>query len=165
LNHSHYAGRALFYRNTTVNLARLTRLARLVLAADGPAPEPARTLVLAPGLAHPHQAAQRISEHYLMAGRHGLVLWVETEEADNSALVQSQIADLTATHEQAVARLGKGSAVREIVRTAEDEQVALVILGKRGTTPIQDLMIGSTAEGVARESRRPVLLVPAGTGL
>lgn len=165
LNQSHSAGRALFYGNTTLNLARLTRLPLLVLSADGPAIEPAGTLLLATDGSDPAQAAQRMFEHYLVDGRHGLVLWVETEEADNSALVQSQIADLTARHEQAVARLGKGSAVREIVRTAEDEQVALVILGKRGTTPIQDLMIGSTAEGVARESRRPVLLVPAGTGL
>ena len=31
--------------------------------------------------------------------------------------------------------------------------------------PIQNLMIGSTAEGVARESRQPVLLIPANSEL
>lgn len=165
LNQSHSAGRALFYGNITLNLARLTQLPLLILPADGPVIEPSGTLLFATDGSRPAQVAQRAFEHLLADGRHGLVLWVETDEFDNTAAINEQIAGLVGRHDQLVARRSKGSAVREIVSTADSEQVALVILGKRGTTPIQNLMIGSTAEGVARESRQPVLLIPANTEL
>ena len=165
LNQSHSAGRALFYGNITLNLARLSRVPLLIIPADSAAIEPSGTLLLATDGSRPAQVAQRAFERLLTDGRHGLVLWVETDEVDNSSVINQQVADIISRHEHVVARQGKGSAVREIVRTAEDEQVSLVILGKRGTTPIQDLMIGSTAEGVARESRQPVLLIPASSEL
>jgi nucleotide-binding universal stress UspA family protein len=38
--------------------------------------------------------------------------------------------------------------------------VSLLIIGKRGVTPINELMLGSVAEYVVRESLTPVLLVP-----
>ena len=163
LNQSHSASRALFYGNISLNLARLTQLPLLVIPGDGPAIEPGGTLLLATDGSPPAQVAQRAFEHFLGGGRHGLVLWVETDEIDNSGIINEQVAELAGRHEHVVARRSKGSAVREIVKTAETEQVALVILGKRGTTPIQNLMIGSTAEGVARESRQPVLLIPVNT--
>ncbi|WP_185269076.1 universal stress protein [Halopseudomonas xiamenensis] len=163
LNQSHSAGHALFYGNITLNLARLTRLPLLILPASGPVMEPSAPVLLATDGSRPARVAQRAFEHFLSGGRHGLVLWVETEELDNVATINEQVADITSRHEQVISRHVKGSAVREIVKTAETEQVALVILGKRGTTPIQDLMIGSTAEGVARESHQPVLLIPANT--
>lgn len=165
LNQSHSASRALFYGNIALNLARLTRLPLLVIPGDGPAIEPSGTLLLATDGSPAAQVAQRAFEHLLDEGRHGLVLWVETDEFDNATAINEQIAALVGRHNHVVARRGKGAAVREIVKTAEAEQAALVILGKRGTTPIQDLMIGSTAEGVARESRQPVLLIPANTEL
>ncbi|MFA5677386.1 MAG: universal stress protein [Pseudomonas sp.] len=161
LNQSHSAGRALFYGNITLNLARLTQLPLLIIPSDSQAIEPTGTVLLATDGSPPAQVAQRAFEHFLGGGRHGLVLWVETDEVDNTATINQQIAELVSRHDQVVARRCKGSAIREIVRAAEDEQAALVILGKRGTTPIQNLMIGSTAEGVARECRQPVLLIPA----
>lgn len=165
LNQSHSAGRALFYGNITLNLARLTQLPLLILPADGPVIEPGGTLLLATDGSRPAQVAQRAFERLLVNGRHGLVLWVETDEFDNTVAINEQVAELVGRHDQVVARRSKGSAVRGIVSTADSERVALVILGKRGTTPIQNLMIGSTAEGVARESRQPVLLIPANTEL
>lgn len=161
LNQSHSAGRALFYGNITLNLARLTQLPLLIIPADSKAIEPTGTLLLATDGSRPAQVAQRAFEHLLGGGRHGLVLWVETDEFDNTAVINEQIADIVSRHDQVVARHCEGTAVREIVKAAETEQAALVILGKRGTTPIQNLMIGSTAEGVARECRQPVLLIPA----
>lgn len=165
LNQSHSAGRALFYGNITLNLARITHLPLLILPASGPIAEPSSPILLATDGSRPAQVAQRVFERFLTGGRHGLVLWVETDEVDHSAVINEQIEDLTRRHEHVVARHVKGSAVREIVKAADAERVSLVILGKRGTTPIQDLMIGSTAEGVARESEQPVLLVPANTVL
>ena len=165
LNQSHSAGRALFYGNTTLNLARLTSLPLLIIPADGPAIEPDGMVMLATDGSRPAQVAQRAFEHFLGNGRAGLVLWAETDEYDNTAVINEQVADLITRHDQVAVRHTKGAAVREIVKTAADEQVSLVVLGKRGTTPIQNLMIGSTAEGVARESRQPVLLIPANSEL
>ncbi|MEZ2743955.1 universal stress protein [Halopseudomonas bauzanensis] len=165
LNQSHSAGRALFYGNITLNLARITHLPLLILPAGGPIAEPSAPILLATDGSRPAQVAQRVFERFLTGGRHGLVLWVETDEVDNTAVINEQIEELTQRHEQVVARHVKGSAVREIVKAADAERVALVVIGKRGTTPIQDLMIGSTAEGVARESEQPVLLVPVNTAL
>lgn len=165
LNQSHSAGRALFYGNTTLNLARLTHLPLLIIPADGPAIESDGTVMLATDGSRPAQVAQRAFEHFLGGVRPGLVLWAETDEYDNTAAINEQVAELIGRHEQVTVRHTKGSAVREIVKTAADERVSLVILGKRGTTPIQNLMIGSTAEGVARESRQPVLLIPANSEL
>lgn len=165
LNQSHSASRALFYGNTPLNLARLTHLPLLIIPADGPAIEPDGMVMLATDGSRPAQVAQRAFEHFLGSGRAGLVLWAETDEYDNTAVINEQVSALVTRHPQVAARHTKGAAVREIVKTAADEQVSLVILGKRGTTPIQNLMIGSTAEGVARESRQPVLLIPANSEL
>jgi len=165
LNQSHSAGRALFYGNTTLNLARLTRLPLLIIPADAAAIEPEGLIMLATDGSRPAQVAQRAFEHFITPGRPGLVLWVETDEYDNRAVIDEQVSTLVSRHEQLAVRHTKGSAVREIVKTAADEQASLLIIGKRGTTPIQDLMIGSTAEGVARESRQPVLLIPVNSEL
>lgn len=165
LNQSHSAGRALFLGNITLNLARLTQLPLLIIPADSRAIEPSGTVLLATDGSRPAQVAQRAFERFTASGRHGLVLVVETDELDDVTAVHEQTAALVSRNEQVVARKAKGAAVREIVKIAEAEQVALVILGKRGSTPIQDLMIGSTAEGVARESRQPVLLIPANCGI
>jgi len=48
-----------------------------------------------------------------------------------------------------------------IAQTAQREDIDLIIVGKRGRSPIQGLMLGSTAEAVCRRSQRSVLLVPA----
>ena len=166
LNQSHSVGRALFHGNVALNLARITQIPLLILPASGPVTEPSAPVLLATDGSRPAQVAQRVFERFLTPGRHGLVVWVETDEADdNAAMVRGQLDELSERHEHVIARHLKGSAVREIVKVADAEQISLVILGKRGTTPIQDLMVGSTAEGVARESERPVLLVPINTEL
>ncbi len=47
-----------------------------------------------------------------------------------------------------------------IARTAESEDMNLVIIGKRGRNPMRDILLGSTAEGVCRRAVCPVLIVP-----
>lgn len=165
LNQSHSAGRALFLGNITLNLARLTQVPLLIIPADSRAIEPSGTILLATDGSRPAQVAQRAFERFIDSGRHGLVLVVETDELDDTTAIYEQTADLVSRNDHVVARKAKGAAIREIVKIAEAEQVALVILGKRGNTPIQNLMIGSTAEGVARECRQPVLLIPANSNI
>ena len=49
---------------------------------------------------------------------------------------------------------------KEILKIAEREDVSMIIMGTRGRGKIASLLLGSTAEAVAREARKPVLVVP-----
>jgi nucleotide-binding universal stress UspA family protein len=49
---------------------------------------------------------------------------------------------------------------KHINKIAEEEDTTLIILGMRGKGGAEGLVLGSTAETVARKSKRPVLLVP-----
>ena len=60
-------------------------------------------------------------------------------------------------------RIELGHAQRRISAVAEELPAALTVIGKRGRNALQDLLMGSTAEGVCRATRMPVLLVPGCT--
>jgi nucleotide-binding universal stress UspA family protein len=55
----------------------------------------------------------------------------------------------------------EGPAHAEIVRTAEDGQYDLVIMGTHGRSGLGHLWLGSVAEKVVRQCHRPVLTVHA----
>lgn len=52
-----------------------------------------------------------------------------------------------------------GKVDRIIVETAEKEKFDLIIIGHRGLSGIKEVMLGSVAEGVCRNSPCPVLIV------
>jgi nucleotide-binding universal stress UspA family protein len=52
----------------------------------------------------------------------------------------------------------------EICRFAEERRVDLILLGRKRRTERQRLLIGDTADAVARRSALPCLFVPAGQG-
>ncbi|MFO7867072.1 MAG: universal stress protein [Candidatus Aminicenantes bacterium] len=58
-------------------------------------------------------------------------------------------------------RIETGIASKHIKAIAEEEDATLIVLGMRGKGGVEGLVLGSTAETVARTSNRPVLLVPA----
>ena len=53
-----------------------------------------------------------------------------------------------------------GTASQAIIGTAIAKNSTLIVLGKKGRSFIKDLLLGSTAERVIRDSKLPVLLVP-----
>ncbi|NJE29954.1 universal stress protein [Thermococcus sp. 18S1] len=53
-----------------------------------------------------------------------------------------------------------GSASQAIIGTSLAKNSTLIVIGKKGRSFIKDLLIGSTAERVIRDSKVPVLLVP-----
>lgn len=55
---------------------------------------------------------------------------------------------------------GQGKPSVEIARVAAERDADLIIVGKRGSNPIADLLLGSTAEAVCRHAQRLVLVVP-----
>lgn len=56
-------------------------------------------------------------------------------------------------------RLIRGNASEEIGRLAEQADAELVVLGRRGTPVLRNLLLGSVAQRVARHARVPVLVV------
>lgn len=53
----------------------------------------------------------------------------------------------------------KGSAFDQIVRFAESNQVDMIVMGTRGRTGLENVLLGSTAEKVLRKSSVPVFIV------
>lgn len=62
--------------------------------------------------------------------------------------------------EHVVTHIETGNPSRTLMERAEEEGSTMVIVGKRGRSPIRELMIGSTAENVVRRARQSVLMVP-----
>jgi len=53
------------------------------------------------------------------------------------------------------------SAVRAILEECERIEAGLIVMGSHGHGAVYRLLVGSTAEGVLRKARCPVLLVPS----
>ncbi|WP_290650007.1 universal stress protein [Aquisalimonas sp.] len=62
--------------------------------------------------------------------------------------------------DRVVTRIERGNPSRRLNEVAEEEGSTMLIVGKRGRSPIRELMLGSTAEKVVRRANRSVLLVP-----
>jgi nucleotide-binding universal stress UspA family protein len=95
------------------------------------------------------------------------VFYVPTPELTQE-LVRGVRESLAATAERiraggvaADTRSVEGPAHAEIVRAAEEGQYDLVIMGTHGRSGLKHLWLGSVAEKVVRQCRRPVLTVRA----
>jgi nucleotide-binding universal stress UspA family protein len=53
-----------------------------------------------------------------------------------------------------------GNAATVILRTAEQEDVSLIVIGSRGPSSIAEVMVGSVSLEVLRHAHCPVLVVP-----
>jgi nucleotide-binding universal stress UspA family protein len=62
------------------------------------------------------------------------------------------------------ALIKEGTAAKKIIETADEEEVDLIVLGRRGLSAIEKLFIGSVANQVLRSSPVPVLLTKKKTG-
>ncbi|WP_022961631.1 universal stress protein [Halopseudomonas pelagia] len=160
LNRSHSAGREILRGNIAMNLVRMTRLPLLVVPMDGKVIEPDAVIMLATDGSPSARAAERRFGEFMQRGNHGLVVWVDDGEHIEDTTAQEALVTISGQFDNATAQRLKGEPARELVKAAAQENAALIIIGKRGTTPISDMLLGSTAATVARESHHPVLLVP-----
>jgi len=55
--------------------------------------------------------------------------------------------------------LKEGGAVHEIVRTAKEEKIDLIVMGARGVSRIKELLLGSVSHGVCRKTTCSVMIV------
>jgi len=53
----------------------------------------------------------------------------------------------------------KGNPFDEIIEYSQKENCTLIIMGSKGLTEAEELLIGSTAEKVARKSKIPVMII------
>jgi len=89
---------------------------------------------------------------------------------------EEEIQDLAAKAEKSLKTLGDSCSLscpdvkvrvevgvpsKHIKAIAEEEDITLIVIGMRGKGGVEGLVLGSTAETVARTSNRPVLLIPA----
>src|SRR4030042_536722 len=59
--------------------------------------------------------------------------------------------------------VAEGSAAKKIVETAEKEKADLVVMGKKGQSMLERILIGSVAHHVLRPSPVPVLMTKKGS--
>ena len=55
--------------------------------------------------------------------------------------------------------LKEGDAVHEIVRTAKEENIDLIVMGARGVSRIKELLLGSVSHGVCRKTPCSVMII------
>jgi nucleotide-binding universal stress UspA family protein len=81
-------------------------------------------------------------------------------EDDARSRMHALAVEVRQRHEARVTeQLVKGHVLQEIVRLAEQHDAELVVTGTRGAGFMRGVVVGSTAERVAKFSRRPVLMV------
>jgi nucleotide-binding universal stress UspA family protein len=95
----------------------------------------------------------------------GRAAGLEAEMDDIGAQVAQRTADqgaeLAREHGfDATARTAEGKVWRMIVDVADELDADAIVVGTRGHSGLQSLMIGSVANGVVHHSDRPVLVIP-----
>ncbi len=76
------------------------------------------------------------------------------EEECNEIVVQLQDRGLTAKFS-----VQKGVPFLEVLKTAREEEVSLIVIGSHGKSNLAEVFLGSVSEAVIRKSVRPVLVV------
>jgi nucleotide-binding universal stress UspA family protein len=168
------AAEVVEYGTRPVLIARESTIERLLLADDGSsAAAIARSLVgHMPGFKG--KAVRVIS---VARRRLGWVTWLGTEaagevqaivEADEAerhghlAVADGAAAELRAAGLAADSASPTGDPGTEIVRAAQDMNADLIVMGTRGQTGLERLLLGSVARKVLQHARTSVLVVPAG---
>lgn len=93
---------------------------------------------------------------------------------DSDQLRERMISDIRASADEYVSRnlgsmtvrtvIEEGDVVERIVAAASAEAADYLVIGTEGRSAIQELILGSTANGILRRAPCPVLVVPARGG-
>jgi nucleotide-binding universal stress UspA family protein len=55
--------------------------------------------------------------------------------------------------------VAEGPAATEILRVADEEQADVIVMGSRGHSELEHILVGSVTEKVCRFAKQPVLVV------
>ena len=111
-----------------------------------------------------------VSEPIPLIGPYADGFWVGQETYDRLSrterdlaleAVDSAAADLSGTGLEVTTAVVEGSAAAQIVALADEIEADLIVLGSRGLSGLDRLILGSVARNVAKHSRRPVLVARA----
>ena len=133
---------------------------RIVLAVDGSEPAQ-RALPVAADIASKY-GSEVIAVHVLeqQLGRGGPIAFDTTEEATRVADDAARTLKDVGVSARAEARAAlAGRAAQEIMDVATSEDAGLIVMGSRGMSDWQGLLIGSVAHKVVHLSSVPVLIV------
>jgi len=87
--------------------------------------------------------------------------WIKHEEKENEEKLAERVKILKEEGIRAnyVTPIPRGDPVSEIIKSAQNEKVSLIIIGSKGKGFLKEILMGSVSEGVVRRSPIPVMLV------
>lgn len=143
----------------------MSKLERIVAATDL-APASRHAVDRAAQLAHAHGVPLRLVHALASSALDDLRRWigdapgVQAVQDDLLGRLQALAAELQQRHgAQVEAQLLTGHAVRAITDLAEQIDAGLLVTGTRGVGFARGVIVGSTAERIAKRATRPVLMV------
>ncbi len=86
---------------------------------------------------------------------------IEKESVPKLKEIEEKIREM-GFNAKAVIPLPSGDPVDEIVRIADESDVDAIVMGSRGRSTVKAILLGSTAEGVVRLSKKPVIVFKDG---
>lgn len=160
-NRSHKVSKEIFFGNSALNLARMARIPLMIIPVQEEAPAAEDEVLLATDGSKPSLNAQAAFEN-LMADNHpGHVVWVHSNEPHpEDEATEERVNELAQRYSNVQSDIRIGRPVEQILQAIDKTRPALTIIGKRGSTPIKEILLGSTTEHVATASRFPVLMIP-----
>lgn len=130
--------------NTALELAQQTQHPLLLLTQQ---PDPASgTLMLATDGSVQANAAQNLFNQLKPHAKYAMIIQV--------------VDSIPSTMNDGRIRL-EGEPVEQILAACHQHQVDLLIIGQSGEGHVKEWLLGSTAESLCRQAKRPVLIVPA----
>jgi nucleotide-binding universal stress UspA family protein len=93
----------------------------------------------------------RVPDQYLQ-----VTAQMEKEIAKDMAAVE---ADMTAEGFRVKLKVKKGKPFTEIMMTAAEEKVSIIVVGSHGRSNIREMLMGSVSENVIRHAKVPLLVI------
>ncbi len=133
---------------------------RILLAVDG-SEHSARTVPVAADLAARYGASVTVLHVREFTKRHGADVDIDPEQ-ESRAYVDGVIEELRGKGVEArgeIRRVGAGQVPKEIVDVSGEVDAGLIVMGTRGRTEWQSLLVGGVAHKVLAHASCPVLMV------
>jgi nucleotide-binding universal stress UspA family protein len=97
------------------------------------------------------QVLSRVPDQYLP-----ITAQMEKEIAKDMAAVE---ADMTAEGFRVKLTVKRGKPFTEIMKTAAEEKVSIIVVGSHGRSNIEEMLMGSVSENVIRHAKVPLLVI------
>jgi nucleotide-binding universal stress UspA family protein len=152
-----------FLGSTALDAARLARLPLWLEPVKEHCVAADKTILLATDGSAAVKAAEAVFADLAKQAQRALAVTVfEDPESEDKAVAEARahLAALSDGIPSLETRIVEGDPRRALLETANAENVDLLVLGKRGRNPLQQLLMGSVAEAACRGLDVPVLLVP-----